>query len=1573
MNFKRILVLVMALVMIVSACAPAIHATADAIDHDHSEHEEAKKELNYVSLGDAMANGLGLDCKGDSEITNGFLELSYQSYPAQFAAWLAGIENAGNYTHNNNAPQYYYYGENTNVTLMQLATQGVRVEDLLAILQADPDALVENGLSSLGSTADLWTSHKLDNNMSDKLWLAYVASTYQSAVRDADVITLGVGNANFEDFLLDRLMPIVGIGTDAELQSELETYSYMTLEAALELVELDEEMTALVKKVYNKFNAKLVSMGLPTDRVNVICDRVAYTVASYVASYSDLLDLIVEVNPDVELVIVPMIDNVTNFQFDVVYNGRTIKLDASDLLSIIYDALNAYVAGVPAAKQLQGEYEGAKFYYAELPTDENGFDVKVEMLGAAELDIYSEALVNGVQKFIFPLIFGDLAGNVSFTSDEVKAFVDAKNAGLEDFVDYVMATDAEKVELIAVYLGVAEVTLDAMKETPMFNVDEIIASMRNEGGIASLVGADDLDLSDIMDEDAIKNAFGNESDLQDYFLNNYGTLTGDEILEKIAVVTGAWVAPTILVDTLSSIDALNAVFYVYGNLVIAENVFGTPSANGHKVLGEAVINAYKNSYTVQDETIENIKESAVIIAGLVVEYYDEAYEYGYKYADAHGYTDKVVTLIDRVINRINRVDLSDNTMTDDFRADLEVELDAIVKTLNEIKTVIKTDKAKDVPGLMDTLRGLNDDILTHVANIYALCEQGAIDVNQLVIIPELYKALEILENEVVPAVLDWAEAVVEKIVEHIQEKLDYINGELIAFVVYVQLVVGEQIDMLLELYGEVVAKLYEIYGELQQAHDVANKLLAEIADMACAIFSGAQNALEIAENIYNTVYNFLVEYGDDIVHAAKVAAHVYTVVVKFIVENQEEIELGLEIAGKAFKFMLKVGAFLYTNKDEIIDFATDVYTTIVNFLVENEEEIEQALKIAGMAFDFIVEAANFVYENKEEIYEVATKVYAEILRTIDRVHGLVDSALDLYDYVVDVLVEVFGSVENALVCAEKIYNRVVKILVQYKNELDAFAGDVYALYEETLAIIVETYNETQNAIETAVLTAKMLHKRLIQTVVAMNVAVENAIYNASNGSYELKDDSAYVALGNSKYGEELAAMLNLSEKFLQFTVDEDYAEAVAGADLITLKVNNGEFYSFAYTQIMGTLANIIRSNEDVMGWCENPWIGDKVRTEIESYGIDLEAEAIELEWSNYLAPEDIEILDALLARLKAEIIESGIPETFEIDVTSEIEGILQAEGFMLEGVSVSVKPVVVNVADLAVYGIENLLYSYVQFVERTALLLENVRALSPDATIVITHVANPLDMMPFDISALVPEFDQYAKVLDTAVDALNGYLYGLAVINENTIFVDSEDAQDIYDALNVFCDHVYDDPCLDTDCNRCGEERVAPGHSFTHYVNNNDQTCTKDGTATAKCDRCSVTDTVTVKGSAKGHKWQEATCTTPKKCLNCGEVSGKALGHKYDNTCDTDCNRCGNVRTITHTFGEWVVTKKPTLFDDGEQTRTCRVCGYTETAAYIPENQVDVVTIVALAVGSIIVAFGASTAIILLIQKKRDK
>ena len=179
-------------------------------------------------------------------------------------------------------------------------------------------------------------------------------------------------------------------------------------------------------------------------------------------------------------------------------------------------------------------------------------------------------------------------------------------------------------------------------------------------------------------------------------------------------------------------------------------------------------------------------------------------------------------------------------------------------------------------------------------------------------------------------------------------------------------------------------------------------------------------------------------------------------------------------------------------------------------------------------------------------------------------------------------------------------------------------------------------------------------------------------------------------------------------------------------------------------------------------------------------------------------------------------------------------------------------------------------------------------------------------------------------------------------------------------------------------CSVCGEELSreekvidALGHSFTSYVSDNNATCTEDGTETAKCDRCEVTDTRTDEGSALGHDWAEewttdgtahwhecgrcdeindkashsggtATCTNPAECEVCGAEYGEALGHDLEHheakpaTCteigweayDT-CTRCDYTTYVEipakgHTFGP-----DATCTED----QVCLECGEVISAA----------------------------------------
>ncbi len=148
---------------------------------------------------------------------------------------------------------------------------------------------------------------------------------------------------------------------------------------------------------------------------------------------------------------------------------------------------------------------------------------------------------------------------------------------------------------------------------------------------------------------------------------------------------------------------------------------------------------------------------------------------------------------------------------------------------------------------------------------------------------------------------------------------------------------------------------------------------------------------------------------------------------------------------------------------------------------------------------------------------------------------------------------------------------------------------------------------------------------------------------------------------------------------------------------------------------------------------------------------------------------------------------------------------------------------------------------------------------------------------------------------------------------------------------------------------------------LTDYVYNNDATCTKDGTMTARCSICKLGRTKTAEGTALGHRYgsfrdnKDASCTEDgtksRVCVRCETTEtvpdeGSALGHLFNNyyrnqdaTCTADgtmtskCFRCDEINTIAdkgsalgHTAGEWLMTKEPEIGIEGERAKYCTVC-----------------------------------------------
>ena len=160
-------------------------------------------------------------------------------------------------------------------------------------------------------------------------------------------------------------------------------------------------------------------------------------------------------------------------------------------------------------------------------------------------------------------------------------------------------------------------------------------------------------------------------------------------------------------------------------------------------------------------------------------------------------------------------------------------------------------------------------------------------------------------------------------------------------------------------------------------------------------------------------------------------------------------------------------------------------------------------------------------------------------------------------------------------------------------------------------------------------------------------------------------------------------------------------------------------------------------------------------------------------------------------------------------------------------------------------------------------------------------------------------------------------------------------------------------------------------HAETETVPAKAATCTEAGyTERVVCAICGKVISESTETPATGHNMVAGTpvaptCTaegyTVYTCANgCGTTEKKdivpAKGHNLqlvdskDATCTAagykkyECaNGCGETKTETinakgHSWGNWVVTKEATEDEEGQQVRTCSVCGATETQTIVKKS-----------------------------------
>ena len=178
-------------------------------------------------------------------------------------------------------------------------------------------------------------------------------------------------------------------------------------------------------------------------------------------------------------------------------------------------------------------------------------------------------------------------------------------------------------------------------------------------------------------------------------------------------------------------------------------------------------------------------------------------------------------------------------------------------------------------------------------------------------------------------------------------------------------------------------------------------------------------------------------------------------------------------------------------------------------------------------------------------------------------------------------------------------------------------------------------------------------------------------------------------------------------------------------------------------------------------------------------------------------------------------------------------------------------------------------------------------------------------------------------------------------------------------------------------CTVCGETRTeevaALGHDYSdEWTVDTAATCETVGSKSHHCTRCDSKKDVT-EIPAAGHVWNEGVITTEPTCTDTGvktytcntcsktrTETVKALGHNYSDewtvdtaaACETvgskshHCTRCDSKTDVTeipaigeHSWDNGVITKNPTVTEEGIKTYTCTVCQAkrTETIARLPK------------------------------------
>lgn len=543
----KVLALSLVLINLLSIATPAI---TELIPGKHSDGIKTEnREINYVSLGDSMTNGYGLS----GYDTCGYLEIAKDAYPARFSAWLAGFD--GEISNG----QTKFEGTKGTVNLTQLATSGMRAEDLRYVLEVGTENEKE---------ADYYTASLINGGS----WYGNYVEEFQNSVAEADIISMAVGNANIGVYMTDMIKQVLNMNnSNADI-------SFATVENALRLIDADEEIELLAMEAYYKALDYLEAY-LPRETANKISGIITYVVTSFLVNYNLALNRIAELNPDVEIIIVGLFNPLSKCELDIVYEGTEYTVSFEKILRILFEPINAYLMSIASLKKETQEYKDITFYYSELYDIQTLSSTFNSEYGKEDAVWYLSRFVPDITKIFFPML-SDKLELVDITYDDVYRYYFDREAYIEDLGYLGEESKNTKLYSIEIYKVLEKAICDSIPITPYLNLDEFGIKLNS-----------DIDIDSIASEY-----------VQSFF---------DKVKEDMA--------PNELLTLINSERTIVSLLSLYGRILLANSMSSHPCVEDHEKIFEALSESYLKGKSAEAALKDKFKE--LFYEGIVTEYY----------------------------------------------------------------------------------------------------------------------------------------------------------------------------------------------------------------------------------------------------------------------------------------------------------------------------------------------------------------------------------------------------------------------------------------------------------------------------------------------------------------------------------------------------------------------------------------------------------------------------------------------------------------------------------------------------------------------------------------------------------------------------------------------------------------------------------------------------------------------------------------------------------------------------------------------------------------------------------------